>query len=267
LPKADLPAAVVIPTAHEFSSLDGLKLHGWLYRPSNADGPTPAVVSFHGGPESQERPAFSLLTQSLVAAGFTVFAPNVRGSSGYGSDFLAADDGAARVDSFQDVLATVDFLVAGGFARRGSIGVQGWSYGGYLVLTALARWPDLFAAGSTHAGMSDLLSFFAETETWMAAASVTEYGDPHEQEDLLRVLSPLTHLSQVRSPTLMLHGERDTNVPVGESIRADVALRSAGVPTELLLLPGEGHTIVGAGHRAELALAVCTWFERWLVQP
>ena len=264
LPPAELPDTVVVPRLCRFRSADGLDLQGWLYRPAGATGREPTVVSFHGGPESQERPAFSLLTQSLIAAGITVFAPNVRGSSGHGSAFMAADDGADRESSFQDVPATVDFLVENGWATRGCIGVQGWSYGGYLALTALARWPDLFAAGAAHAGISDLLSFFAETETWMAAASVTEYGDPEEQADLLRVLSPLTHLSQVRSPTLLVHGDRDTNVPVAESIRAHVALKGTGVPTDLLLLPGEGHTIVAAGHRVELALRICDWFLEWL---
>lgn len=265
-PPADaLPDAVVEPTLHRYASQDGLPLSGWLYRPQTAHGPSPTVVAFHGGPESQERPAFSLLTQSLVAAGITVFAPNVRGSSGYGAAFMAADDGAARPDSFQDVPATVEYLVDTGLAASGRIGVQGWSYGGYLALTALSRWPTLFAAGATHAGMSDLLSFFAETERWMAAASVTEYGDPVLEADLLRALSPLTHLAQVRSPTLLVHGDRDTNVPVNESVRAHAALHAAGIPTELVLLPGEGHTIVGASRRAELALAVCGWFVRWLV--
>jgi dipeptidyl aminopeptidase/acylaminoacyl peptidase len=264
-PAEALPDPVVQPTLHHYAAPDGTPLSGWLYRPRTAHGPSPTVVSFHGGPESQERPAFSILTQSLVTAGITVFAPNVRGSSGYGAAFMSADDGAARPHSFQDVPATTGYLVDAGLAAPGRIGVQGWSYGGYLALTALARWPTLFAAGSTHAGMSDLLSFFAETERWMAAASVTEYGDPVLEADLLRALSPLTHLSQVRSPTLLIHGDRDTNVPVNESVRAHAALHAAGVPTDLVLLPGEGHTIVGASHRAELALAVCGWFVRWLV--
>lgn len=265
VPVGHLPDLVVTPTLQRYYSRDGLELHGWLYRPRNAHGPGPAVISFHGGPESQERPSFSLLAQSLVAAGITVFAPNVRGSSGYGNAFMAADDGAARPDSFQDVPATVDFLLAGGLARPGSIGVQGWSYGGYLALTALYRWPEMFAAGSTHAGISDLLSFYAETESWMAAASVPEYGDPVLEADLLRAISPLTHLSNITSPTLLVHGDRDTNVPVGESIRAHAAIKSAGIATELVLLPGEGHTIVAAPRRAELALAICGWFVRWLV--
>ena len=244
MPVADLPDVLVSPALQCYRSHDGLELHGWLYRPLNAHGPGPSVISFHGGPESQERPTFSLLTQSLVAAGITVFAPNVRGSSGYGNTFMAADDGAARANSFQDVLATADFLLENGWAQAGSIGVQGWSYGGYLVLTALARWPDRFAAGTTHAGMSDLLSSLSpKPRAGCRRHSVTEYGDPVLQADLLRALSPLTHLHQVRSPTLLVHGDQDTNVPVGESVRAHVALKSAGVPTELVLLPGEGHTI------------------------
>ncbi|MTD16385.1 alpha/beta fold hydrolase [Nakamurella sp. YIM 132087] len=266
---APLPAGTgVPPELHHYRAPDGTPLQGWWYPPAGTgqDGrPAPAVVAFHGGPESQERPAFSILAQALAAAGIGVFAPNVRGSSGYGRRFLDADDGARRPDSFQDVPATVAHLVSTGLASADRIGVQGWSYGGYLALTAVSRWPELFAAAVTHAGMSDLLSFFAETEPWMAAASVTEYGDPGADADLLRAISPLTHQDRVRAPTLLVHGAADTNVPVGESVRAHAALRAAGVPTELLLLPGEGHTVVGEQHRIRVALAVTGWFVRWLV--
>ena len=98
----------------------------------------------------------------------------------------------------------------------------------------------------------------------MAAASVTEYGDPDTDADLLAALSPLRSFDAVRAPLLLAHGEKDTNVPVGESTRAHAALASRGVPAELLLLPGEGHAIVGADHRIELATRVAGWFVRWL---
>ena len=252
------------PEQVRYPSLDGLSLAGWLYRPDGAHGPMPTVVVLHGGPESQERPAFSILIQSLVAAGFAVIAPNVRGSTGYGRTFTAMDDLGARESSFQDVPATVNFLVDAGLAVPGQIGVHGWSYGGYLALIALTRWPELFASGSSHAGMSDFAAFFAETESWMAAASVTEYGDPRADAEMLYDLSPLHRMHEVLAPTLLVHGEQDTNVPVIESVRAHDALSVAGVPTELLLLPGEGHTIVGRAARIELSKAVTRWHERWI---
>ncbi len=186
------------------------------------------MVSFHGGPESQERPSFAQISQSLVAAGISVFAPNVRGSSGYGLAFMSADDGARRPASFQDIPATVDHLVRRGIADPDAVGVYGWSYGGYLVMTALTRWPELFRAGAAHAGMADLAQFFAETEPWMAAASVTEYGDPVTDADLLAELSPIARFDRLTAPLLLVHGDKDTNVPVSQSVLAHARLQRAG---------------------------------------
>jgi dipeptidyl aminopeptidase/acylaminoacyl peptidase len=255
---------LVAPVRHDYLAPDGLPLSGWLYTPPGVRGPNRTVVTFHGGPEGQERPDWSPLAQSLVAAGFTVFAPNVRGSGGFGRAFLTADDGPAREASFEDVRTTVDALVAAGIAEPGRIGAHGWSYGGYLTLVALTRWPDLFAAGVSGAGMSDLRTFFAGTEPWMAAASVTEYGDPVADRDLLTALSPITHLERLTSPVLFVHGDRDTNVPVAESVQAHQALQALGAPSDLLLLPGEGHTIVGREHLVELGVRVAAWFDRRL---
>jgi dipeptidyl aminopeptidase/acylaminoacyl peptidase len=258
------PALLVTPVRYEYAAGDGLPLSGWLYTPRGVQGPNRTVVSFHGGPEGQERPSYSPVAQSLVAAGFTVFAPNVRGSGGFGRAFVTADDGPAREASFADVRTTVDELVAAGIAAPGRIGAHGWSYGGYLTLVALTRWPELFAAGVTLAGMSDLRTFFAGTEPWMATASVTEYGDPVTDRDMLAALSPMTDLERLTSPVLLAHGDRDTNVPVAESVQAHQELQARGAPSDLLLLPGEGHTIVGRDHLVELSERVAAWFDRWL---
>jgi dipeptidyl aminopeptidase/acylaminoacyl peptidase len=262
-PRPD-PDLLVPPVLHRYAGLDGLPLSGWLYRPPGVDGPNRTVVSFHGGPENQERPVFTPVIQCLVAAGFTVFAPNVRGSAGFGRAFMTADDGRGREGSFDDVRATVDHLVLAGIAAPGRIGAHGWSYGGYLTLVALTRWPDLFAAGVTLAGMSDLRTFFAGTEPWMAAASVTEYGDPIVDHDLLTAISPMTRLGDLRAPVLLAHGDRDSNVPVAESRQAHHALQARGAPSELLLLPGEGHLIVGRPALVELSERAVAWFEAWL---
>jgi dipeptidyl aminopeptidase/acylaminoacyl peptidase len=263
-PRRPHPDLLVVPVRHTYVAHDGLELSGWLYTPPGTDGPNRTVVSFHGGPEGQERPGYNPLAQSLVAAGITVFAPNVRGSGGFGRAFMTADDGPAREASFADVTTTVDALLSAGIAVPGRIGAHGWSYGGYLTLVALTRWPDLFAAGATLAGMSDLRTFFAGTEPWMAAASVTEYGDPVADRELLGALSPMTELHRLTSPVLLVHGDRDTNVPVAESVQAHEALQAVGAPSDLLLLPGEGHTIVGHDHLVELSERVAAWFDRWL---
>jgi dipeptidyl aminopeptidase/acylaminoacyl peptidase len=262
-PRPD-PARLVTPVRYDYVAADGVPLSGWLYTPPGQSRANRTVVSFHGGPEGQERPAYSPLAQSLVAAGFTVFAPNVRGSGGFGRAFMTADDGPARESSFADVRTTVDELVTAGIAEPGRIGVHGWSYGGYLALVALTRWPELFAAGATLAGMSDLRTFFAGTEPWMAAASVTEYGDPVADRDMLAAISPMTGIERLTSPVLLAHGDRDTNVPVAESVQAYQALQALGAPSELLLLPGEGHTIVGRSHLVDFSAAVVAWFDRWL---
>jgi dipeptidyl aminopeptidase/acylaminoacyl peptidase len=255
---------LVTPEHRRYPAADGTELDGWLYTPPGVHGPNRTVVSFHGGPEGQERPAFSPVAQALVAAGLTVFAPNVRGSGGHGAAFMAADDLAAREASFDDVVATVDHLVAEGIALPGQIGAHGWSYGGYLTLVALTRWPDLFAAGVTLAGMSDLRTFFAGTEPWMAAASVTEYGDPVSDREMLAALSPMTALDRLTAPVLLTHGDRDTNVPVLESVQAHQELTARGAAAELLLLRGEGHTIVGRENLLDLSERVTEWFDRWL---
>ena len=255
---------LVTPEHLRYSAADGTELDGWLYTPPGVRGPNRTVVSFHGGPEGQERPVFSPVAQALVAAGLTVFAPNVRGSGGHGAAFMAADDLAAREASFDDVVATVEHLVAAGVALPGQVGAHGWSYGGYLTLVALTRWPDLFAAGATLAGMSDLRTFFAGTEPWMAAASVTEYGDPVTDREMLAALSPMTALDRLTAPVLLAHGDRDTNVPVLESVQAHQQLTALGAPAELLLLRGEGHTIVGRENLVHLSERVTDWFDRWL---
>jgi dipeptidyl aminopeptidase/acylaminoacyl peptidase len=263
---APRPAAtrMAVPERLDYRAPDGMPLSGWLYTPRGSAAPNRTVVSFHGGPEGQERPAYNPLVQSLVAAGLTVFAPNVRGSGGFGRAFTTCDDGAAREASFEDVRTTVDELVTAGIAVPGRIGAHGWSYGGYLTLVALTRWPELFAAGATLAGMSDLRTFFAGTEPWMAAASVTEYGDPVAEREMLATISPLAALDRVTAPLLLAHGDRDTNVPVAESVQAHRELAARGAPCELLLLPGEGHTVVGRDHLVELSGAVAAWFDRWL---
>ncbi len=182
------------------SAATGWRLTGWLYRVPGLVGPGPAMLSLHGGPEAQERPTFSPQHQAMVAAGITVFAPNIRGSSGFGRAFVHADDVRGRRDAFDDVLACHDHLVDTGVAEPGRVAVTGRSYGGYLTLAMLAFSPGVFAAGVDICGMSDLHTFYRDTEPWIAAAAVTKYGHPEHDYVLLRALSPLHAVANIDRP-------------------------------------------------------------------
>ncbi|HET9873889.1 MAG TPA: prolyl oligopeptidase family serine peptidase [Propionibacteriaceae bacterium] len=238
---SSIPDGLVEPTLERFSAYDGLPLTGWLYRPPGASAAGPALLSFHGGPEAQERPTFSPQHQALVAAGVSVFAPNVRGSTGYGRQFAHLDDRNGRYNAIADVGSCVDHVVQSGVARPGQIAVSGRSYGGYLTLAALVRFPGLFAAGIDICGMSDLLTFYRDTEPWIAEAAVTKYGHPEHDRALLEDLSPLHKADAITAPLLVVHGEHDTNVPIGEARQIVAALTALEKPVEYLELPGEGH--------------------------
>jgi dipeptidyl aminopeptidase/acylaminoacyl peptidase len=232
---------LVRPELVAFNAHDGLGLTGWLYRPIGRSGPAPFVVSFHGGPEGQERPGFRSDYQALVAQGIGVFAPNVRGSSGFGKRFVNLDNGPLRFEGIKDLKDCVDYLVTNRLADPKRIGITGGSYGGYMTMVGVTFYPELFAAGVNLFGMVNFFTFFEKTEPWMAAISTTEYGDPKTQENLLRDLSPLGKLDRIKTPLMVQHGANDTNVPVVEAEQIVENLKRRGVTVEYILFPDEGH--------------------------
>jgi dipeptidyl aminopeptidase/acylaminoacyl peptidase len=256
---------MVRPELLTYPAHDGLELSGWLYQPRGVEGPAPYVLSFHGGPESQERPRFRSDYQALLASGIGVFAPNVRGSSGFGKRFVNLDNGALRYDGIKDIKATVDFLVGEGFANPKRLGIMGGSYGGYMTMAGLAWYPDLFAAGANLFGVVNFETFFAQTEPWMAAISTIEYGDPAAEAELLRDLSPIHRVDQVKAPTIVLHGANDTNVPVVEAEQVVESLESRGVPVEYVLFADEGHGFRKTANRITATVSIVEWFRSYLM--
>ncbi|MFG3557232.1 prolyl oligopeptidase family serine peptidase [Micromonospora sp. NPDC047557] len=253
----------VAPQLVDLRARDGLPLSGWLYRPPGP-GPWPTAISLHGGPEAQERPGYNPLFQALVAQGVAVFAPNVRGSSGFGRTFVAADNLAGRYGAIADVAACADHLLDSGVAIPGRLGCLGRSYGGYLVLAVLVNFPGLFAAGVAECGISDFRTFYAGTEPWIAAAAVSKYGDPVRDADLLRDLSPMTHIDKLDVPVLLIHGANDTNVPAGESAQVAQALAARDVPHGHLVLTGEGHDFLARDNAETARTATTAWLTRHL---
>ncbi|MEV6840229.1 prolyl oligopeptidase family serine peptidase [Streptomyces sp. NPDC051133] len=245
---------------------DGLPLNGWYYRaPGRGPGePAPCVIHLHGGPEDQERPVLSPLYHEILGRGLDVFAPDVRGSSGYGRSFVDADLGRGRFAALDDVADCAAHAVLEGPADPSRLAVMGRSYGGYLTFASLVWHPDLFRTGVAVCGMSDFGSFFAGTEPWIAQSAAHKYGHPVHDRELLHALSPMSRIDALRAPVLAVHGEHDTNVPPGESEQFVRAARERGLTAELLTLRDEGHDFLRADNRRLFRRAAADWLQRHL---
>ena len=255
---------LVRPKLIHYAAHDGLALSGWLWLPKKWSAPGPAVFSFHGGPEGEELPGFRSDYQALLMEGIAVFAPNVRGSSGFGKRFVNLDNGELRVNAVKDIKSSVDYLVEQKIADPARLGIMGGSYGGYMTMAGLTEYPDLFKAGADLFGVVNFETFFANTEPWMAAISTVEYGDPKTQADLLRRLSPIHKVDQVKAATIVLHGANDTNVPVVEAEQVVNNLKQRGVPVQYILFPDEGHGWRRVPNRIRSTVEITRWFTRYL---
>lgn len=256
---AEFRAPTIVPTLERLRAADGLELTGWLYRASGATGPGAAVIHLHGGPEAQERPAYNPLFQTLASGHISVFAPNVRGSSGFGYSFVNADNLEKRFSAIADVAACAEYLFERGIAARGRLACAGRSYGGYLTLAALVFHPELFAAGVDVCGMADFLTFYANTEPWIAVAAYSKYGHPERDAELLRALSPIHRFDALRAPLLVVHGETDSNVPVEEAEQVVAGARARNVPVEYLLFREEGHELERLENKEAFVARTCEW--------
>jgi dipeptidyl aminopeptidase/acylaminoacyl peptidase len=171
--------------------------------------------------------------QYYLERGFAVFAPNVRGSSGYGKTYGHLDDVRLRPNSVADLKAGVEWLINAGGADPERIGIMGRSYGGFMVLAAITNYPDLWAAAVDIVGIANFLSFFENTGVWRRKLRAAEYGDPEGDAEFLRELSPLFKAERIKTPLLVLHGANDPRVPVSEARQIVEAVQARGLPTAL----------------------------------
>ena len=255
---------LIHPQLMRFAAHDGVELSGWLYRPRGQTAPGAIVLCFHGGPEAQERPDFNATYQSLLARDISVFAPNIRGSAGFGKRFVNLDNGPLRLDAIRDVKTCADYVVESGIADRRQLGIMGASYGGYLALAGLTEFPELFAAGADISGIVNFETFLAHTEPWMAAISRIKYGDLKTDREMLHRLSPIHKLDRLTAPTIIFHGAHDTNVPICEAEQVFESLKRRGVPSEYIVFPDEGHGLTKTPNRIRSVIAIVSWFEKHL---
>jgi dipeptidyl aminopeptidase/acylaminoacyl peptidase len=257
--------AMVRPELSRFLAHDGLELTGWLYLPPGFEAPGPVVLSFHGGPEAQERPAFRADYQALLDSGIAVFAPNIRGSDGFGKAFMQLDNHEKRFDANRDIRSAADWLVEAGIGAPGRLGIMGGSYGGYAVMVGVTEFPDTFAAGANLFGIVNFETFFEHSTPWMGAISTGEYGDPKTQRQLLRDLSPIHKLDRVKAAMLVMHGANDTNVPVVEAEQVVNTLEKQGLAVTYVLFPDEGHGWRKEPNRVRSTVELVRFFRQHLL--
>lgn len=239
----DLVAGQVI----RYRSYDGMEIPGILYKPHAANRTgirLPAVVWVHGGPGGQSRLTYSPLIQYIVNQGYVTLAVNHRGSLGYGKTFFAADDRKHGEVDLKDCIAAKDYLHSLGYVDTTRIAIAGGSYGGYIVLAALAFAPKTFALGVDIFGVSNWLRTLNSIPPWWEAARkelYNEIGDPKADSVMLYNKSPLFHAHRIVRPLMVVQGANDPRVLRIESDQIVEAVRKNGVPVEYILFPDEGH--------------------------
>lgn len=232
----------VEPQTVTFAARDGRTVHGLLYRP-HGEGPFPVVMWIHGGPESQERFTYERagLYQYLLDQGIAVYAPNAAGSRGYGLTFrtlLYRDWGGPDLHDFEDAAA---YLKSMSWIDQRRLAVAGASYGGFAALSCLTRLPDLWTAGVSLCGPSNLVTLAAACPpTWRAFVNIV-LGDPVADADLLTRRSPITYVDHLTAPLMVVQGARDPRVPKHEADQIVDKLRGRDVDVRYLVYQDEGH--------------------------
>jgi dipeptidyl aminopeptidase/acylaminoacyl peptidase len=244
------PDVLSAPEMGEVESFDGERIPLFVFRPRSPESRPAAVVYVHGGPEAQALRLFDPEIQALVAAGYAVVVPNVRGSTGYGKRYASLDDTTRRLDSVRDLRSVHGALDSLGFDPERAV-LWGGSYGGYMTLAGLAFAPELWAAGVDIVGMSSLVTFLENTSSYRRASREREYGSLAEDREFLAQASPLSRIGDIRAPLFVIHGANDPRVPLSEAEQLVAALTANGVPCELRVYPDEGHGLARRGNRLD----------------
>ncbi len=244
---------------------DNFDVQGWLSCPLNANPSEkyPLVVSVHGGPSSAATASWpSRWNAVLPSQGYCVLMPNPRGSYGNGEAFTQANVKDFGGGDLRDILAGVDAAIADGHVDANRVGIIGWSYGGYMTMWAVTQ-TNRFKAAVAGAGIVSWQSYYGQNriDQWMIpffGASV--YDDP----EVYARSSPITFIKKAKTPTLVLHGDRDSEVPTPQGYEFWHALKSLGVPTELVIYPNEGHGISQPEHIHDIERRLVAWFNKYL---
>lgn len=261
---------LVVPSLVQYPTFDGRQIPAFLYLPQGVEARgLPAIVYVHGGPEGQFRPNssnYNSVIQYLVGSGFAVLAPNVRGSTGYGHEYQSLDDVRLRMDSVADLPPAARWLAEQGIADAGRIAVMGRSYGGFMVLSALTTYPEVWAAGVELVGIANFVTFLENTGPWRRKLREAEYGSLEHDRAFLEQISPIHAVERIRAPLFASYGANDPRVPVTEGEQIVEALRRRSVPVEYLRFDDEGHQFTKRSTHLIVYPAIVRFLEQHLRQ-
>jgi dipeptidyl aminopeptidase/acylaminoacyl peptidase len=246
------------------------EMPAFLYKPRSGSGKLPVVVIWHGGPEGQSRPTFYPLAQLLASElGIAVLLPNVRGSTGYGKAYLAADNGPKREQALGDIAATLDFIDRQPDLDASRVGVYGGSYGGYMTLATAAFYGSRVRAAVDVVGISNLVTFLQNTQPYRRDLRRAEYGD--ERDPAVRAvqerISPLLSVEKIEAELFVQQGYNDPRVPRTEAEQIVKAVRGRGKDVWYLLGMNEGHGFQKKENRDYATAAVALFFQQKLLEP
>lgn len=250
-----------------WKSTDGMEIEGVLLYPTDhvAGRKVPLLTVVHGGPAGQYNQGFYASYQNYghvwAGEGWAVFYPNFRGSSGYGEEFLRANIKDWGGGDFRDIQSGIDHLVQRGLADPAKLAQVGWSYGGYMTAWTLTQ-TNRFKAVMVGAGLTDMYSMHSTNDL---PGTVEAYfgGEPWDVEQLYRERSAMTHIKKAKTPTLILHGQQDLRVPVGQAQQLYQGLKRNEVPVELVFYPREGHGLGEPRHQLDKMKREHEWITRW----
>jgi dipeptidyl aminopeptidase/acylaminoacyl peptidase len=259
------PELVHYPTFDRVGEAGVRQIPAWFYKPAwRQQTPMPVILFVHGGPESQFRPFFHFLIQYLLSRGYGVLAPNVRGSTGYGKAYSHLDDVEKRMDSVADLAHAATWLKEQPDVDGDRLAVYGGSYGGFMVLSALATYPDLWAAAVDIVGISNFVTFLENTSDYRRAHREAEYGSLDTDRKFLQRISPLNHVGEMAAPLFVIHGANDPRVPLSEAEQLVEALSGRGIPVEFLVFDDEGHGLAKLKNKLVAYPAVADFLDKHL---
>jgi dipeptidyl aminopeptidase/acylaminoacyl peptidase len=254
----------------EWEGAGKAKIHGWIVKPANFDQSKkwPMVVLIHGGPQGAWNDSWGYRwnPEVFASAGYVVFMPNPRGSTGYGQQFTNEISGDWGGKAYTDIMNGVANVISQGYVDKVRIGAAGGSYGGYMVDWILGHNNDprfTFSALVSHAGVYNLSSMYGATEElWFTDWEFK--GTPWNNPELYQKWSPSNFVKNFKTPTLVVHGELDYRVPVTEGLQLFTALQRQGVDSKLLYYPDEGHWVLKPQNSQLWYNTVIDWFDKHL---